>query len=717
MKGIKRKNKNIQKYNKNYFYDVYNNQNKKIKNNFNKKQNLAIQTNFDLNQTINGINNFENEDSSTIDSFDNFCMQTARNKWRAKYNNEKEKDIEIKEKKEIKNIKEAPDNKEKKFCKNIKNKITLHEILEIKDTLKIYKYSDIPRKNPYKLIYQYFYDKFNSGDYEKAHIILFIGKTGDGKTTAINALFNIIKGIQLQDNYRYILIKEQKKSKGQAESQTDGIHLYYIKDYLSNPIIIVDSQGFGDTRGKEYDELIKQAFEYAFKNIIKHINTVCFIAKSTDCRLDITTKYIFSCVTSLFSDDICENLIFFTTFANKSTMREGPSFIKSISGNPEFSSIIKKMSEKWYYVAENLNILDKENDKLTLFSFQQLNDLYWEKIQNSKAKNVNKSYEVITNRNKIQNIAKNIIYLYRNILNEKNKVPDIDEKINDQQYKLDNINIKINNKISEIDNIYIPDIDYHLNLLRTNHDELINRLNNQYEEKRIKKLKYVGGDHTYCNYCESNCHEYCHCIGSLVDRCKIFPIFGNDCEECGHHKSRHTLHSSYKWVYETERYKVDNYDRIEEENNDYYRKCDEINDKYNSQMDEKHNKENELNILKKQKSEIENEKNKYTNEKNKLNSDIKKMLAELKIYCLDLKKISRTIKNIAMNQFHFDIENEYLDTCIKRIDDIGGEKIKEIKGYKEYKKYNDIYLNIVALSDEELIILEDELLNKLKQFI
>ena len=53
----------------------------------------------------------------------------------------------------------------------------------------------------------------------------------------------------------------------------------------------MDSQGFGDTRGKEYDELIKKAFEYAFTNIIKHVNSIFFIAKSTDCRLDILTKY------------------------------------------------------------------------------------------------------------------------------------------------------------------------------------------------------------------------------------------------------------------------------------------------------------------------------------------------------------------------------------------------------------------------------------------
>ncbi len=55
--------------------------------------------------------------------------------------------------------------------------------------------------------------------------MLFYGKTEDGKTTAINAFFNIVKGVQLEDNYRFILIIEPKK-KEQAESKTDDLHLY-----------------------------------------------------------------------------------------------------------------------------------------------------------------------------------------------------------------------------------------------------------------------------------------------------------------------------------------------------------------------------------------------------------------------------------------------------------------------------------------------------------
>ena len=64
------------------------------------------------------------------------------------------------------------------------------------------------------------------------------------------------------------------------------------------------------------------------------------------------------------------------------------------------------MDKKWWYAAESINILDNDNDKLTLYSFEQLNALYEQKIKNSKTKNIFKSYEIISNRNKIKSLVK-----------------------------------------------------------------------------------------------------------------------------------------------------------------------------------------------------------------------------------------------------------------------------------------------------------------------
>ena len=617
----------------------------------------------DLNES-NKNNYFDDE------SYNKQFMYTARNKWR---NNKKEQIFE-----------------------------DMHEILEIRDDLKIYKYSNVEKKQIHNLIYQYCYDKYDENDYKKAKIILFIGKTGDGKTTAINALFNIIKGIKLEDKYRYILIKEPKKEKGQAESQIDGLHIYYLKDKENNPIIIIDSQGFGDTRGKEYDELVFEAFEYAFKYVIDHINTICFIAKSNEARLDILIKYIFSCATSLFSDDITNNFIFLNTFANKSTIKEGPVFVNSITSERKFNEIIKKMDKKWWYAAESINILDNDNDKLTLYSFEQLNALYEQKIKNSKTKNIFKSYEIISNRNKIKSLVKNLISKYKNINIEKQKIPERGRKINEYSDKINDISWKINNKRNEISYIYVPNVDNQISIIESERDRKIHDLDNQYTEKTIKVFKYVGGEHTYCRTCERNCHDPCDCIGSFVDRCCVFPIFGNDCERCGHSKSYHGLHSNYKYVDEIQKNKVDNYSKISEVRNNYWKERERIYNDYYRKRNEKEKKENELNNLNNEKNQLNNQKNNYIDEKDRLNEKIKNMNKELTLVILELKKVSEKIKNIGMNTFHIEIENEYIDSLISRLDLIG-EKNEEIIKLKDYKKYNNIFQETEKISTDILI--------------
>ena len=65
------------------------------------------------------------------------------------------------------------------------------------------------------------------------------------KKTSINALFNIIKGIELEDNFRFILIKESDTKMNANESKIDGVHLYYVKDYNNKPIILISIEEYG----------------------------------------------------------------------------------------------------------------------------------------------------------------------------------------------------------------------------------------------------------------------------------------------------------------------------------------------------------------------------------------------------------------------------------------------------------------------------------------
>lgn len=218
---------------------------------------------------------------------------------------------------------------------------------------------------------------------------------------AINAFFNLIKGVKLEDNYRVYLIHEDPKKKG--ESMTDGLHLYYLRDYEGKPIIIIDSQGFGDTRGISKDIDLNKAFQYVFSNIIDHINAVCFIAKATEARLPADTKYIISCVTSLFSEDIIPNMFILATHPDDFTFEDGPKFIESIEADKNFSIIMNKMREQYWYTFDSLYILKKNDpqNEIVKNSFEQITNFYEEGVKKTYNVNIKDSATVLENRNQL----------------------------------------------------------------------------------------------------------------------------------------------------------------------------------------------------------------------------------------------------------------------------------------------------------------------------
>ena len=55
-------------------------------------------------------------------------------------------------------------------------------------------------------------------------------------------MLNIIKGINLDNKERFTLTYLTGEYK--ECSSTEGFHLYYLKDYLGNPIILIDTPGF-----------------------------------------------------------------------------------------------------------------------------------------------------------------------------------------------------------------------------------------------------------------------------------------------------------------------------------------------------------------------------------------------------------------------------------------------------------------------------------------
>ena len=131
---------------------------------------------------------------------------------------------------------------------------------------------------------------------------------------------------------------------------------------------------------------------------------------------------------------------------------------------------------------------------------------------------------------------------------------------------------------------------------------------------------------------------------------------------------------------------------------------------------QKDNQQEELNDLNNQKYRLNNQKYNYINEKEEINENIKAINKDIILVIMELLNISNKIKNNAMNQFHADIENEYIESLIVKIEDIGNkDDNKQIKQLKEFKKYGDIYQELKNISEEELTLNDPEyFLKKLK---
>ena len=165
--------------------------------------------------------------------------------------------------------------------------ITLTDILI--DNKKIYMTSKIKKNTPIsgatlienigKLkIYKYPQIKLNDLEESSAFSLLVVGQTGSGKTTLLNTFINAVMGIKIKDDFRYKIIIENFNH-SQALRMIDDDNIYNIKPHGNIPSIkIIDTLGFGDTRGIAQDKIIRDKINDTFKNRLNTINAICFVA-------------------------------------------------------------------------------------------------------------------------------------------------------------------------------------------------------------------------------------------------------------------------------------------------------------------------------------------------------------------------------------------------------------------------------------------------------
>ena len=157
-----------------------------------------------------------------------------------------------------------------------------------------------------------------------------MGATGAGKSTLLDGFFNFLLGVKWEDPYRFKLVslkpeEKERLKKDETASHTEWITAYTIPyrggaSILPYDLNIIDTPGFGDTRGIEQDQRIFAQMKCFFENSLHHgihtLSGVCFVVQAALPKLTPTQRYIFHQILAIFGKDIEENIFPLVTFCD-----------------------------------------------------------------------------------------------------------------------------------------------------------------------------------------------------------------------------------------------------------------------------------------------------------------------------------------------------------------------------------------------------------------
>ena len=364
-------------------------------------------------------------------------------------------------------------------------------------------------------------------------VIMVVGSTGSGKTTTVNAMINHVLGVQWKDNFRLKMIHELSSNQGagtignQANSQTQFLSCYtlpYMEGFkIPYNLTIVDTPGFGDTRGIEHDKVITKQIRRFFNTKgsagIDHVDAICFMAQAGNPRLTPTQQYVFDRILAMFGKDIKENVLVLFTFADGQKPQALSAMLEA--GILERESNFFKFNNSALFVA-NSGENDEDNfDRM----FWRMGIKSFEKFFQGLAEMESKS-----------------LVLTKQVLDERAQL----------EVRLSGLRDKIAlgvNKLSELQQLkrvcdqHAADINANKNFKFTVE-----------EAKRVQVKLPIGQYTTNCLVCNYTCHYPCSiprnedkrgCAAMLDESCKECP---NNCHWSKHVNDAYRFETQYETV-------------------------------------------------------------------------------------------------------------------------------------------------------------------------
>lgn len=244
---------------------------------------------------------------------------------------------------------------------------------------------------------------------------------------------------------------------------------------LQYSLNIIDTPGFGDTRGIERDQAtidqIRQLFSETGAKGVLDLDAVCFVVKAPDARLTVSQKYIFSSIMSLFGKDIESNICTLITFADGAE----PPVIACLKAADLPYGLTFRFNNSALF-AENKNIpstsLSPTFWKMGCNSFQ----FFFDKISHFETRSLSQTKAVLREREQLKTILSAIL-------------PQVKAGLT---------------KLSELRD--------ELEIFKKHKDDIENNKDFEYEVEETKQMSInldQGHHVTNCLQCNFTCHDDC----------------------------------------------------------------------------------------------------------------------------------------------------------------------------------------------------------------
>ena len=373
-------------------------------------------------------------------------------------------------------------------------------------------------------------------------VIMFVGATGSGKTTTVNAMINHVLGVQWKDDFRLEMIDELSSNQGagtignQAHSQTQFVSCYTLPCMegfkIPYTLTIVDTPGFGDTRGIEHDKVITEQIRRFFNTKgsagIDHVDAICFMAQAGNPRLTPTQQYVFDRILAMFGKDIKKNVLVLFTFADG----QKPQALSAMlaAGILEDESNFYKFNNSALFVAnsgkEDEDNFDRMFWRMGIRSFEK----FFHELAGLESKSLVLTKQVLDERAQLEV-----------------RLSGLKEKIELGVNKLSELQ-----QLTRVCNQHAADINANKNFKFT-----------VQQAKRVQVKLDTGTYTTNCLVCNYTCHFPCG-IPRNENKSGCAAMSNGSCRECPHkcHWSKH-VNDAYR--YETQYETVEKeYDEIRE---------------------------------------------------------------------------------------------------------------------------------------------------------